>query len=51
MVVVELKRDRTPRDVVAQLLEYASFAERLDVDALESILRVYQKDESLSLAE
>ena len=51
VVVVELKRDRTPRDVVAQLLEYASFAERLDVDALESILRVYQKDESLSLAE
>ena len=35
VVVVELKRDRTPRDVVAQALEYASFAERLDAGALE----------------
>ena len=26
VVVVELKRDRTPRDVVAQALEYAAFA-------------------------
>ena len=33
-VVVELKRDRTPRDVIAQALEYAAFAERLDADAL-----------------
>ena len=50
-VVVELKRDRTPRDVVAQALEYAAFAARLDVDALEGILRVYEHDESLSLAD
>ena len=47
-VVIELKRDRTPRDVVAQALEYAA---RLDVDALEGILRVYEHDESLSLAD
>ena len=51
VVVVELKRDRTPRDVVAQALEYAAFAARLDVDALEGILRVYQGDESASLAD
>ena len=51
VVVVELKRDRTPRDVVAQALEYAAFAARLDVDELEGILRVYQHDEALSLAE
>ena len=50
VVVVELKRDRTPRDVVAQALEYAAFAARLDVDALEGILRVHEGDESLSLA-
>ena len=36
--MVELKRDRTPRDVVAQALEYAAFAARLEVDALEGIL-------------
>ena len=51
VVVVELKRDRTPRDVVAQALEYAAFAARLDVEALEDILRVYRNDESVSLAD
>ncbi|KAF0221371.1 MAG: hypothetical protein FD174_509 [Geobacteraceae bacterium] len=51
VVVVELKRDRTPRDTLAQALEYASFAERLDTGQLESILRSYLNDESLSLAE
>ena len=51
MVVVELKRDRTPRDVVAQALEYAAFAARLEVDALEGILGEYHPDETLGLAE
>lgn len=50
-MVVELKRDRTPRDIVAQALEYASFAARLDVDALEGIVRSYHDDDSASLAE
>ena len=44
VVVVELKRDRTPRDVVAQALEYAAFAARLDVDELESIFDEYPRD-------
>ena len=51
VVVVELKRDRTPRDTIAQALEYASYAERLDADALERILRAYEQDDSLSLAD
>ena len=51
VVVVELKRDRTPRDTLAQALEYASFAERLDAEQLQTILRSYLNDESLSLAE
>lgn len=51
VVVIELKRDRTPRDTIAQSLEYASFAERLDTVQLEGILRSYLNDESLSLAE
>ncbi|NCO32124.1 DUF91 domain-containing protein, partial [bacterium] len=29
-VVIELKRDKTPRETIAQLLEYASFVEKLD---------------------
>ncbi len=51
VVVVELKRDRTPRETMAQALEYASFAERLDMEQLEAILRTYLNDESLNLAE
>ena len=51
VVVVELKRDRTPRDTLAQALEYASFAEELDVDQLTGILQSYMNDESLALAE
>ena len=51
VVVIELKRDRTPRHVIAQALEYASYAARLDAGQLEEILRSYQNGESLSLAE
>ena len=51
MVVVELKRDRTPRDVVAQALEYAAFAAGLDAAVLESILGEYYPDELMGLAE
>ena len=51
VVVVELKRDRTPRDTIAQSLEYASFAELLDIVQLETVLGSYLNDESLSLAE
>ena len=51
MVVVELKRDRTPRDVVAQALEYAAFAARLDVDELERILGEYRPDGTSDLAD
>ena len=51
VVVIELKRDRTPRDTIAQSLEYASSIERLDTSDLEVIFHSYLNDESLSLAE
>lgn len=50
VVVVELKRDKTPRDTVAQALEYALFAQRLDALQLEEILRAYLNDDALNLA-
>src|SRR4051812_4516042 len=37
LVLIELKRDRTPREVVAQALDYAGWVEKLraeDVDAI-----------------
>jgi len=49
-VVMELKRHRTPRDTLAQALEYASFIEELDTKQLEQILQRYVNDEALSLA-
>jgi len=51
VVVIELKRDRTPRDTIAQALEYASSVARLDVDHLQDILCSYQSDGTMELAE
>lgn len=50
-VVIELKRDRTPRDVIAQALEYASFIEQIDYDPLEAIYHQYSGNEGESLSE
>ena len=40
-VVIELKRDRTPRDTLAQALEYASFVEELGTEQIEEIFQHY----------
>ena len=40
-VVVELKRGKTPRETLAQLLEYASFIENLDYESLNEIYQGY----------
>lgn len=45
-VVIELKRDRTPRETLAQLLEYASFVEKLDYSQLNDIFQKYSGEES-----
>ncbi|MFW6116988.1 MAG: hypothetical protein ACOC6G_00200 [Thermoproteota archaeon] len=49
--IVELKRGKTPRETVAQALEYASWVENLGYSELEQVLRDYQNDDKLSLAE
>jgi len=41
VVVIELKRDRTPREVVAQLLDYGSWVRSLDADDLDRIFVTY----------
>jgi len=48
--VVELKRDRTPRDVVAQVLDYASWVSTLSGDDVREIFRRYRADEELDAA-
>lgn len=40
LVVIELKRDRTPRDIVAQSLDYASWVEQLTA---EKIAQIYER--------
>ncbi len=44
-VVVELKRNKTPRDTIAQLLEYASFVEDLDYARLNEIYQNYSGED------
>ncbi len=45
MVIVELKRDRTPRDVVAQTLDYASCVQDFGRDDVERYAREFLKIE------
>lgn len=40
LVLVELKRDRTPREVIAQAMDYASWVEKLTAD---KIAQIYQR--------
>lgn len=49
--ILELKRDRTPRDTIAQALEYASWVESLEYENLEQILKAYLGNENLSLSD
>ncbi len=44
-VVIELKRDKTPRETLAQLIEYASFIDNLDYEQLNEIHQNYSGEE------
>ena len=44
-VVIELKRDKTPRETLAQLIEYASFIDNLDYGQLNDIFQNYSGEE------
>jgi hypothetical protein len=43
LYIIELKRDRTPRDVIAQILDYASWVKSLEYDEIDSICKGYLK--------
>ena len=43
LVVLELKRGRTPRDVVAQILDYASWAHGLSIQDIDDIAKTHRK--------
>jgi len=44
-VIIELKRNKTPRETLAQLIEYASFIDNLDYDQLNEIFQNYSGEE------
>ena len=48
MSLFELKRDRTPRDVGAQSLDYASWLEKLWADEIEAICNRFAPGQNLA---
>jgi len=44
LLVLELKRDRTPRDVIGQILDYASWVRNLDYEEVNAIASNYLKE-------
>lgn len=44
VVIVELKRDKTPREITAQLLDYASWIKKLSHDRITDIANQYLRD-------
>jgi hypothetical protein len=43
LIILELKKNKTPREVVAQLLDYASWVKQLKDDDIASIYESYQR--------
>jgi len=48
VVIIELKRDKTPREVVAQVLDYASWIKDLTYDDIEEIANKYAQRKSIN---
>lgn len=48
LILIELKRDRTPRDVVAQALDYASWVEKLSTEEIVEIYRRFSNGGNLA---
>jgi RecB family endonuclease NucS len=44
IVILELKRDKTPRDIVAQVLDYASWIDGLSPKDIDEIATAYLKE-------
>ena len=48
LVLIELKRERTPREVVAQALDYAVWVERLQANEIEAIYQRFKPGADLA---
>lgn len=47
LILIELKRNRTPREIVAQALDYASWVETLTADKIVQIYQRFSKGKNL----
>jgi hypothetical protein len=50
LVLIELKRDRTPREIIAQALDYASWVEQLTPERVAQIFQRFSGGKSLDVA-
>ncbi len=50
LAIIELKRDKTPREVVAQTLDYASWVQGLAYDDVKRIYSEYNRSEEFEVA-
>lgn len=50
LVLIELKRDRTPREIIAQALDYASWVDQLSADKIAQIYQRFSNGGSLDAA-
>lgn len=48
LVLIELKRDKTPREIVAQALDYATWVERLRTDEINAIYARFAPGQNLA---
>lgn len=48
LVLIELKRDRTPREVVAQALDYACWVEKLDDENIASLYKKFSSGKDIA---
>jgi len=44
ITIIELKRDKTPREITAQVLDYASWVKELTAEQIQNIANEYLKD-------
>jgi hypothetical protein len=48
LVLIELKRDKTPRDIVAQALDYASWVEQLEAEHIAQMFQRFSPGNNLN---
>jgi len=49
--IIKLKRGSTPRETLAQALEYASFVQELGYEELDQMMKQYTEEDGAALSE